>query len=82
VIEAVPAAAVSPFAFSSPLQIPVGSGPSDLTRTLLSGFFPIVGRIVSCRASEVLKAKGKPKMTLYDGLRIGWRDLYVKDASA
>ena len=74
-IEAVPAAAVSPFAFS--WVRPFGPDPDAPV-----GFFPIVGRIVSCRASEVLKAKGKPKMTLYDGLRIGWRDVYVKDASA
>jgi hypothetical protein len=63
------------FCFFFAIADPVGSGPSDRTRTLPSGLsFEIVERIVSRGASEVHKAKGKPKMTLYDGLRIGWRD--------
>jgi hypothetical protein len=74
-IEVAPAAAfgLSLFAFSSPFQILLGqvlrSDPDAPCRLC----FPIVWRTMSRHASEVLKADGKPKMTLCDGLRINRR---------
>jgi hypothetical protein len=46
----------------------------DVSRRLC---FPIVGRTMSRRRGEVLKADGKPKMTLCDGLQIGRRDRHA-----
>jgi hypothetical protein len=40
----------------------------DLTRDAPRRFFPIVGRMIARRATEVLKADGKRRMTSGDGL--------------
>jgi hypothetical protein len=61
----------SRFGFSSPFHSCWAKG-FDVTLSP-PVYLPIVGRTMSRRCGEVLKADGKPKMTLCDGLRIGRR---------